>query len=402
MTDRSPFFVLGLAFVLGACAPPGGNGLLPVNEQQELDPTAAGAEVFDDSRIHTIDLGLGASDWQAIIDAADAYENVNAKFPYARARVSFDGEELAGDIGVRLKGHISIELTEGHSFPLKLDFDRYTEDQSLDGLRKLNLNTNFNGPPLPILRDWLSYESWRQFGVAASRTAFARVRLNDEELGIYVMVEQVDGDFIEREFDAPYGDLYKPEQQTGSMEYRGDDIEDYPDIGHKWPGSSDHASLLAALAALDSRSLDEVERAFDVEGVLTYLAGNVVLGSWDSYPYTGHNYYLYEEVPGRFTMLPWDMNGSQEAQGLTICSPVEGLLSGLILQEPGWQGRYLQIASEFLEGPGSATWLEERLDRAQGLLGSALREDEVEVLRGEIRARTEALHEALAIVTGCP
>ena len=401
MTARSPLFALALVLCGGGCASPGGVGELPT-DRQEADPAHAGDRVFDDSRIHTIQIELGAADWQAIIDAADAYENVNAKFPYAPARVAFDGEELAGDIGVRLKGHISIELTEGHSFPLKLDFDRYTEDQSLDGLRKLNLNTNFNGPPLPILRDWLSYESWRQFGVAASRTAFARVRLNDEELGIYVMVEQVDGDFIEREFDAPYGDLYKPEQQTGSLEYRGDDIDDYPDIGHKWPKDSDHASLLAALAALDSRSLGEVERAFDVEGVLTYLAGNVVLGSWDSYPYTGHNYYLYEEVPGRFTMLPWDMNGSQEAQGLTICSPVEGLLSGLILQEPGWQGRYLQIVSEFLHGPGSAAWLQERLDRARDLLGPEISEDEVEVLRGEIRARTEALEEAVAVVTGCP
>ncbi len=401
MTDRSPLIALGLAVVLGACAPQEGNGLLPVDEQV-LDSIEAGARVFDDSRIHTIELELGASDWQAIIEAADAYENVNAKFPYAPARARFDGEALPGDIGVRLKGHISIELTEGHSFPLKLDFDRYVDDQSLDGLHKLNLNTNFNGPPVPILRDWLSYESWRHFGVAASRTAFVRVRLNDEDLGIYVMVEQVDGGFIEREFDAPYGDLYKPEQQTGSLEYRGDDIDDYPDIGHKWPGSSDHASLLAALAALESRSLGEVERVFDPEGVLTYLAGNVVLGSWDSYPYTGHNYYLYEEVPGRFTMLPWDMNGSQEAHGLTLCSPVGGLLSGLLLQEPGWQGRYLQIVSEFLEGPGSAAWLQERLDRAAAVLGPEIDPEGVEVLRGEIHERTQSLHEELSITDACP
>ena len=398
MANGPALLLLGCALGLGACAapsPPPPPGAPP-------DAGAPGAQVFDESVVHTIEIELAALDWQAIIDAADAYENVNADFPYAPARLRFDGTDVAGDVGVRLKGHISIELTDGHSFPLKIDLDRYTPDQTLDGLRKLNLNTDFNGPPVPILRDWLSYEAWRQFGVAASRTAFVRVRVNQEDLGVYVMVEQVDGDFIQRHFEPPYGDLYKPEQQTGGLEYRGDRIDDYPDINHKWPGDSDHAALLEALAALDSRSPERVERAFDATGVLTYLAGNVVLGSWDSYPYTGHNYYLYEQTPGRFTMLPWDMNGSQEPGGLTVCSPVEGLLSGLLLQDPAHQDGYFDILAAFLDGSGSASWLEARLDDAVDLLGEDLWAEGVEMLRGDIHGRTESLHEALAVVSGCP
>ena len=44
---------------------------------------------------------------------------------------------------------------------------------------------------------------------------------------------------------------------------------------------------------------------------MTYLAGRVVLGNSDDYVGQGHNYYLYEQTPGRFTIVPWDYNLSQ-------------------------------------------------------------------------------------------
>ena len=150
-------------------------------------------EVFDESFVHTVELLLSEVDWQAIIEEADAYENVNPVRPYYHAQLRFDGQTLDGDIGIRLKGHISIELSKGHSFPLKLDFNRYTDNQTLYGLKKLNLNNNFNGPTLPIVRDFIGYNAWKEFGVVASRTAFAHVMVNQEDLGVYTLVEQVDG-----------------------------------------------------------------------------------------------------------------------------------------------------------------------------------------------------------------
>ncbi len=298
-------------------------------------------------------------------------------------QLTFDGQSLAEDIGVRLKGHISIELSKGRSFPLKLDFDRYSKGMKLDGLKKLNLHTNFNGPTLPILRDHLSYGAWREFGVAASRTAFATVEVNGEALGVYVMVEQVDGGFIKRHFSAPHGDLYKPEQISGSLAYHGSSIADYPDIGLKWPDSSDHAALLHALKVLDTGSTQDIEQVFDAKAMLTYLAGNVALGSWDCYPTTGHNYYLYEATPGRFTMLPWDMNGSLEmAPHFTMCTPMlEGLLSQRLLEAPEHHKEYVSLLTSFLETAGSKEWLSARLDAAAKLLGAALPANEVEALR---------------------
>ena len=398
--------VMTLAACAGESAPAGQlalrgpDGSTPDTSSPSDDP--AGGEVFDDTIVHSVALELGASDWQAIIDEAAAYENTNPRRPYYRARVTFDGETLDGDIGVRLKGHISIELSDGHSFPLKLDFNRYVSGSRLDGLKKLNLNTNFNGPSWPIMRDYLSYGAWREFGVAASRTSFATVSVNDEDLGLYVLVEQVDGQFVKRSFQAPRGDLYKPEQISGGLEYRGPAIADYPDIGHKWPDQSNHASLLHALQVLDSGSTAEIAEVFEVTGVLTYLAGNVALGSWDCYPMTGHNYYLYESVPGRFTMLPWDMNGSLErAHEFTTCSPRHGFLSGKLLRDREHDRQYREILSKFLETAGSGDRLIRRLNTAADLIATVARTEGLDALREDITARAAFIEADLASTASC-
>jgi len=371
----------------------------PADENPQTDP--ADLEVFDETIVHSVELTLSAADWQAIIDEAEVYENTNPKRPYYRAQISFDGHSLDHDIGIRLKGHISIALSYGHSFPLKLDFNRYAVDQTLDGLKKLNLNNNFNGPHLTIVRDFLGYNAWREFGVAASRTSFAQIKVNQEDLGIYVLVEQVDGGFLKRHYTEPYGDLYKPEQISGTLEYRGPHISDYPDIGHKWPDESNHSSLLHALEVLNTGQLSDIGTVFDIEGILTYLAGNVALGSFDHYPITGHNYYLYEELPGRFNMLPWDMNGSQEVMNPALCSPIEGFLSRKLLEDPIREARYLEILSEFLMTAGSAEHLNTRLNTAQSLIGSEFPAEEFVELHQDIIKRINWLKSEIESTSSC-
>jgi spore coat protein H len=362
---------------------------------------AAGKRVFDESKVHDIKLVVDATDWQAIVAEAAAYENTNPKRPYYRAKVNFDGEDIEGEIGLRLKGHISIQLSKDQSFPLKLDFNRYVKGQTLDGLKKLNLNTNFDGPSLPIMRDYLSYHAWQDFGIAAPRTAFARVSVNGKELGVYVLVEQVDGSFLKRNFDAPRGDLYKPEQETGDLRYRGSSIGDYSDIGHKWPDESNHSSLLNALSVLDKKSGSELAQVFDVKGVLTYMAGNVALGSGDYYPETGHNYYLYEVSPGKFTMLPWDMNGSQESNGPGLCSPRRGLLSNRLFGEPSYEKMYFDLVKQFLDTAGSAASLNKHMDAAVALLGPTLGAEDVKRMREDISRRVEQLKSELESTPKC-
>ncbi len=362
----------------------------------------AGNRVLDASQLHTVALQVASSDWEALV--ADARKNPEeSERAYFPATLTFDGAAVADDVGLRVKGHISVVLTQGHAFPFKLDFDRYAADATLDGLKKLNLHSDFDGPTLPPLRDYLSYGAWRELGVEAPRVSFAEVRVNGEALGVYALVEQIDGGFLARNFDPPLGALYKPEQFSGSLEYRGDRIEDYPDIGLKWPSGCDHRALLHALDVLHRGSLADLAQVFDIDGVLTYLSGNAALGNWDSYQSTHHNYYLYEEVPGRFTFLPWDANGSQEP-GATVCSFGRDLgppLARRLLEDPVHGARYLTLLETFLTTAASSERLIARLDVAATLLGSRISATEVDSLRRDIRTREGSLLAQLASLASC-
>ncbi|MBT3223376.1 MAG: hypothetical protein HN348_30260, partial [Proteobacteria bacterium] len=126
MSSSFSFCSMGLFLlvVAGCNGTPGNVDENPVDDVAKED---AGKKVFDDSTVHTIDFDLSTSDWKAMEETAKAYENVNAEFPYYEATMSFDGVEMPNSVGVRLKGHISIPLSIGHSYPFKVDFNKYED-----------------------------------------------------------------------------------------------------------------------------------------------------------------------------------------------------------------------------------------------------------------------------------
>jgi spore coat protein H len=54
---------------------------------------------------------------------------------------------------------------------------------------------------------------------------------------------------------------------------------------------------------------------FNVDGFLRYMAVVVTLSEWDIYPYTGNNYYLFNNPStGRFEWIPWDLAWGGDAR----------------------------------------------------------------------------------------
>jgi spore coat protein CotH len=367
------------------------------------DPCAAGAVVLDEEVVHDLRIELSDADWAAMIqEAEDSPEYDGPPKTYFRADVWLDDVQVES-VGVRLKGHYSLLTAIDHSFPLKLDFDRYVAGQKFDGLKKLNLHPNGEEDSSP--REYLSYGALRAYGLPTARTSFTFVTLNGEELGLYNSVEQIGGGFITCHFDEPRGDLYKPEEPGGTLLYEGDTIENYPTANHKWPDQTDHASFLEMVDTVNHRPVDEFEEVLDVPGVLEYLAGNVAVGNFDYYASYGHNYYLYENTPGRFTMLPWDMNLSQ----IEFWHPCgsgrnsdEWPVSHHLLGDEGYTAQYGAIMADMLQGPMSVQALNDRLDRAMELVGDSVSADIEDDLRFAIEYRVDMLSDGLADLTTCP
>ena len=61
------------------------------------------------------------------------------------------------------------------------------------------------------MKEYLSYDLMEFFGVNTPAYAFANIKINNNDWGLYLAVETLEEDFLERYYGKDYGNLYKPE-----------------------------------------------------------------------------------------------------------------------------------------------------------------------------------------------
>lgn len=408
--------------------------------------TSDGSTLFDTSRVATLALEVEAADLETL--RSDAAQPMGFEdFTYVPARLTYAGVVLE-NVGLRVKGNNSRVTAQGDAVPFKIDTNRYVDKQKLDGQTKLNLHNNVG--QAAKMTEYLSYGAFREFGVPASRTGWVDLTLNGESLGVYTLVEQVGKTLLSRYYEDGSQDLYKPEPPAGFLTYSGDSFADYEGANYEADNDTTHATFLKLVTAIDSAPVADWEEVLDLDTVLDYLAGNVALGNWDTYTAMGHNYYLFEESPGRLVMLPWDLNLSQAAtsavcpadllmnaamgggaapggeppQGFGGAPPdFTGMLPGgappdpgqmaagaqarsaplqdKLLAEPTYAARYFERLRAFLDGPGSVAALSEHIDSARATLGQRITDADAQQLRDTVEQRVTAIEAALATTTAC-
>jgi len=225
-------------------------------------------------------------------------------------------------VGVRFKGYSSLSSSwsaGSYKLPLRLDFDRFqdqypeTRKQRFFGFEKLSLSNGWSDPSL--VHDKLGTDIFRDFGLAVPATAFYRVEIDygagPVYFGLYTGIElPSDDSFLDTQFHAHSGNLYKPEG-TGAT-WATFDADTLGKENHKTEADfSDATALFDALHAdrTDAEAWrTELEQRLNVESFLRWLALNTVIQDWDSYGNMSHNYYLYADPGdgGRFHWIPWD------------------------------------------------------------------------------------------------
>jgi len=329
----------------------------------------ADAEAFPSDRVMEIRIELPAASWQAMKDDPMAEE-------YHEAGLVYDGERLDG-VAVRVKGNSSLNAVARSSstrFSFKVDTNRINPGQSIRGLQKFNLNNGFKDPSL--MREHLAYGVYRSFGLPSVRTAYADVYVGDEHMGLYLVVEAVDDEFLERIYDDGDGDLYKPEPPSGQLQYRGDRIEDYVSIEPESnEETTDHSAFLEFVRVLNRGTLAEFDAVMNVDEILRYLAVTTVLVNLDSYLGMGHNFFLYERA-SVFEVVPWDLNEAFanftcgcNREGLihfrvnepTCGAPSERPMVARLLADAAHRATYHDYLREIIEGPFSWATMETQI-----------------------------------------
>jgi spore coat protein H len=359
---------------------------------------------FDDATLWTFELTATPEDV--------AWLHANAQLEQSiRAQLTVAGHPM-GEVGLRYKGNVgTLENCFDETgqqicdkLSMKIVFDEFQEDTRFFGLKRLNFHALTYDASL--MRDRLAYGLFRDLGVAASRATHARLMLNGEYLGVFSMVEQVDGRFTDYHFPGNGdGNVYKERWPTST-----DDA--YYTAGLKTNEDAvDNSGMLAfagaILAASDADLPGVLAQYSDVDTLMRYMAVDRAIsnadgitawysGSWGS---VNHNYYWYQdEAAPRFTLIPWDLHYTFELNtpfdgvpawddldpdcGLRYpafspdvpvraptCDPV---MRGLALLD---RSRYLAAVQELLDGPFQIDALNAKLDQWSSQIAEAVATD---------------------------
>ena len=258
--------------------------------------------LFNKSKVTTVDIEIPQEDWEDMLENAADEE-------LKQADVTINGKKVE-NVAIRTKGNLSLRSvvnSDSDRYSLKIDFDYYDDNQSLYGLKKLNLNNNYSDSTL--MREYISYELMEKMGLPTPAHSYMYVTVNGEERGLYLGVEAVDETFLANNYGSNDGFLFKPDGVGSDLKYISDDIADYTGIGLKTNEDNiDNSKLTEMLDAINNGG--DIEKYIDVDEMLRYFAVNTALVNLDSYQGNmKHNYYLYEKK-GVFSIIPWDYNMS--------------------------------------------------------------------------------------------
>ncbi len=295
--------------------------------------------VFNDTIIHELYIKTDLPDWFNTLEKEFANNISNPDlYPeiYHNCDVVFDGL-VANNCGFREKGNASNTLSNfGRKNPLKISFDEFNSNQTLDGLKKLNLNVFINDPSL--MHDVACNKLMRDVGLDACRTSYTKLWVNGEYIGLHLIIEEVDKTFLKSKYGGANndGNLYKTNRGASvSLDWLGDDKQKYKDKGLKlttnssvddWTGFINFVDFLNNYTGDDFRQ--KLESKFDIHQYLKALAVEKCVRSWDSYWGGGNNYYLYEHPDGKYRWIPWDMN--ETFQDIKVLSGTTALMGYLI------------------------------------------------------------------------
>ena len=325
--------------------------------------------LYNTSALRTIFLRFESDDWA---DELAAFYNTDVEVP---ATATVDGQTYR-DVGVHFRGASSYRMVAAEAKKsLNLSFDFVHDAQRLLGYRTLNL-LNGNGDP-SLVRTRLYSEIARHY-VPTPKTNYMRVVINDEDWGVYINAQQFNSDFTREWFPPGKGARWKtpgsPRGQAG-MEYLGENVAPYrrlyeiktKDDPKSW------AALVRMFRVLNETPLARLEEALspllDIDGVLKFLALEVVLVNSDGYWTRASDYSIYLDERGVFHVIPHDVNEALSEEsgfgfrfggggGVTldplvaIDDPTKPLRSRL-LAVPSLRARYLAYVREI-----AATWLD--------------------------------------------
>ncbi len=294
------------------------------SERKKSGKKPPGSEIFDHPTILNFQIQLAETNFQALRTNAREYTSVT---------VIVDGKEYRR-VGLKLKGAAGSFRGIDDRPSISLNFDKWINDQRVFGLRRLHLNNSVQDESR--LNEYIGSELFRAGGVPAARVAWATLSLNDRKLGLYVLIEAFETEFLRLFFGSDKGNLY----EGGFV--RDVDLDLAKDSGK---GPDDLSDLRALRAAANEKDLtnrwEKLQQVMDVDLFTTYAALEVMVADWDGYPLNRNNYRIYfRPNDGRAVMMPHGMDQLFQRSNMEMDAGWNGVLAWSLFDTPQGQKLY--------------------------------------------------------------
>lgn len=264
---------------------------------------------YDLNTIQTIEITFAASNWDALLDAAEASD------AYIEAQsVKINGVTY-NTVGVKYKGNSSYNANNNKN-PWHIELDTYV-DQNYQGYKDIKLSNVYVDPS--FVREALAYKILGNY-MKVPKANYVKLYVNGVYRGLYTNVESISKTFVDNRFGSNNNAFFDCSPPAGAspqttnlpnLAYLGTNSSSYVtayDIKSVL-GWDDLINLTNVLSTTTPTNTVNIEAILDIDRALWMLAFDNVFVNLDSYiGRFKQNYYLYKSDNGQFMPIVWDLN----------------------------------------------------------------------------------------------
>ena len=273
-----------------------------------------GQGFYDANTIQEIRITFTQSNWDAVLDAAEASNAYTAA-----QSVSINGT-VFNNVGVKFKGNSSYNANYNKN-PFHIELDTYQE-QTYQGYTDIKLNNVIFDPT--FVRETVAYDIVRKY-MHAPLSNYTNLYVNNVLIGLYTNVESISKKFVGNHFGSNSNSFFNCSPPAGAgptstnlpnLAYLGTNFTSY-ETAYEMKSTEGWDDLITLTNTLSS-NINNIETVLDVDRALWMLALDNVMVNLDSYiGQFKQNYYIYKDNNGRFNPIMWDLNMCFGTFGMT-------------------------------------------------------------------------------------
>ncbi len=255
---------------------------------------------------------------------------------YAEVTMVEEGGKTYKNVAVKLKGSAgSFQGPDGKP-GLTLHFGKYKGAEPFHGMEKMHLNNCAQDGT--FLMEKIAGEMCRKAHVPASRCSHAIVKWHGRDLGLYVVKEAFNRDFLAKFFPDPSGDLYD-----------GGFVSDISENAEKDQGDENQRENVKALIAAcregdEKKRWEKIATVLDVDQFLNFLAMESILAHWDGYNFNHNNFRFYFDVPtGKAVFFCHGMDQTFGDPNFPVIHDSGAMVGQAVLSNPEWKARLIEV-----------------------------------------------------------